>query len=274
MNGVIKKRIYTILQGAEEPTLASRCVGGFIVGLIVLNVLAVILETVQEFEKAHGGQLRAFEVFSVIIFTIEYGLRLWTCTEDPRYARPVSGRLRYVLTPLALIDLVAILPFYLPMFIRCDLRFLRALRLFRMFWLLKIGHYSRSLRLIGQIVKSKREELAVSGFAVIVLLVCASSAMYFIEHDAQPKVFSSIPASMWWAVVTLTTVGYGDIYPVTPLGKFVGAFVTLLGVATVALPAGILAAGFGAALDKRDTKSAKCPHCGKGLNSPTEKGSD
>ncbi|MBT7081035.1 MAG: ion transporter, partial [Chloroflexi bacterium] len=239
-----KSQVFNILNNNLAFTLS-------LVVLIALNVTAVIMETVGDLSDQNASIFRTFEIVSVAVFTAEYLLRIWTCTNDPVYKRPLIGRLRFAITFLALVDIFAILPFYLPMLIPIDLRFLRALRLFRIFRLLKIGRYSESLRLMGNVLKSKREEITIAIFVAFILLILSSSVMYYVEHDAQPNAFPSIPSSMWWGVTTLTTVGYGDISPITALGKFIGAIVAVLGIGLFALPAGILAAGFSEELQKR-----------------------
>jgi len=234
----------------------------FIFTLIILNVLAVILETVNSLSSRYSGYFRTFEVFSVAVFSVEYILRVWYCTSMEKYSRPLTGRLSYMASPLAVVDLLAILPFYLPMFIKLDLRFLRAIRLFRIFRLLKISRYTDSLAVLVRVVKSKKEELFITAFFGIVMIIIASCLMYLTENEAQPGVFSSIPATMWWCIATLTTVGYGDIYPITPLGKTLGSFIAFLGIGLFALPTGILGAGFVEEI-RKDEKEITCPYCGK-----------
>ena len=201
----------------------------FIIVLIILNVLAVIVDTVQSIHLKFGDYFYVFEVFSVVVFTIEYILRVWSCTVNPKFQGPIVGRIRFMLTPLAIIDLLAFLPFYLPMLIPFDLRFLRAIRLIRILRLFKLGRYTESVMQFSRVLKAKRAELLTAVFIIFVLLIVASSLLFYVEHTAQPEKFSSIPEAMWWGVVTLTTVGYGDIYPVTGLGKFLGAIISLLG---------------------------------------------
>ena len=267
----IKTRTFEILEIASTGDTHSRVFDIFIMTLISLNVIAVILETVESFASQYMPFFEAFEVFSVTIFTIEYLLRIWTCTMDKRFNRPIMGRYRFSVTPLAIVDLIAIIPFYIPMIIPLDLRFIRALRLFRFFRLLKMGRYSESFKTFGNVLKAKKEELIVTIFSVLILLIIASSLMYFCENEAQPQVFSSIPATMWWAVATLTTVGYGDIYPITPFGKIFGSIVAILGVGMFALPTGILGSGFIEDIQNKQKKSIFCPHCGKDIDGQPEK---
>ena len=233
--------------------------------LIVLNVISVITESVTSVYEANRLLFDTFELVSVAIFSIEYLIRLWACTAKPEYRRPVVGRILYVLSPLAIIDLVAILPFYLPMLFAIDLRFVRILRLFRMFRILKLGRYSKSLRVLLTVLRNKREELAITLFALVVLIVLAACLMYFAEEEAQPEVFTSIPETMWLAVITLTTVGYGDLYPVTIAGKFLAAVIAMLGIGIFALPAGILSAGFVEETSKSKAEPKYCPNCGEKL---------
>jgi voltage-gated potassium channel len=265
----IKRRVYEIV---ECPTPRHGTRGAldyfdlFIMVLIVVNVVAVMLETIRWAAEDYARPLRAFEIFSVMVFTAEYVLRLWSCTFDPRFAGAIRGRLKFALTPMALIDLLAIAPFYLE-FVTVDLRFIRSLRLFRLFRVFKLARYSTSMRTLVNVLGAKRDELLVTLFVVVVMLVFTSSAMYFAEHEAQPDKFESIPAAMWWGVATLTTVGYGDVFPITPLGKVLGGVIAVLGVGLFALPTGILASGFAEELQKRKRRETLiCPHCGRDVN--------
>ena len=261
----IQNRIYRILEPAEQGDLLSKLFDIFIVTLIILNTIGVMLETVESLAVRFGHWFWKFEIFSVMVFTIEYILRLWSCTANERFARPLVGRLKFAATPMQVIDLLAILPFYIPMIIPFDLRFLRVVRLFRIFRIFKLGRYSESLRILGRVLKTKKEELVTTFFAVSILLVIASSLMYYVEHTVQPAAFPNIPAAMWWGIVTLTTVGYGDVYPVTIAGKVLGAIIAVLGIGLFALPAGILASGFVEEIQKRKQPRI-CPYCGHSLD--------
>ena len=263
----IKRRIYEVIEVAREEDIPSRIFDLSIIILIILNIIAVILGTVRNFYITHQVLLRNFEIISVSVFTIEYLLRLWTATYKEGFEHPFFGRIEYIFTPMAIIDLLAILPFYLPMLIPMDLRFLRILRLFRIFRLFKMTRYSKAMQTLGNVIKEKKEELLVTVFIVFILLLTASSLMYYVEVDAQPDKFSSILDAMWWGVATLTTVGYGDVYPITPLGKFLGAVISLLGIGLFALPTGILASGFGEEIRKNREKKRTiiCPKCGAEL---------
>ncbi len=221
-----------------------------LLALIVLAVCAAILETVPSVRERFGAELHAFDVFSVVVFTIEYVLRLATCTAHPsgRFGEPVRGRLRFALTPMALVDLAAIAPFYLEALLPVDLRFLRVLRLFRIF---KLTRYSAAMSILLGVLRDEARSFGAALFILMVILILAASGIYLVESDVQPEAFGSIPAAMWWAVATLTTVGYGDVTPITAGGKVFGAIVTIVGIGMVALPAGILASAFSDHLRRR-----------------------
>ena len=263
----LRQRVHRLLEPASAGDRTSRIFDICLPVLIAANVLATILGTVDSISTRVGSALRVFETTSVVVFTVEYLLRLWAAPEDPRYVGRLRGRVRFAATPLALVDLAAIVPFYLvlvfPAAIALDLRFLRAIRLMRVFRLFKIGRYSASMKTMARVLRRKKEELGITAFIVMVLLVLASSLMYLAEHEAQPDVFSSIPAAMWWGVETLTTVGYGDAIPSTPLGKVLGMVISILGIGLFALPAGILGSGFVQEIQEARDSRRVCPHCGK-----------
>lgn len=261
----VKTKLYGILETPGGGPV-GRIVDAFLIILIVSNVVMVTLHTMERLALRYGELFWFFELFSVIIFSIEYAFRLWVCTQNPSYRHPVFGRIRYFFTPLAIIDLIAIAPFILPMLIPVDLIFLRALRLLRLLRLLKLGRYSESIRTMASLLKSKKEEIAVSLTMSIILLLIASGLMYFIENAAQPAAFSSIPAAMWWGAMTMTTVGYGDVYPVTPAGKVLAGVIALLGISLFILPAGIIAAGYAAEIQRKKDESFVCPKCGNRIS--------
>lgn len=251
------------MHGFRPEDKASQTVAILLQGLILLNVLAVILGTVSSIESLYGGVLWGFEIFSIVVFTAEYIIRIWSCVEEPQFHHPVFGRLRYATTPLVIIDLMAFLPFYLP-FVVMDTRFLRVIRMFRIIRIAKIGRYSSSLRLILDVLKGKKEGLIIAMGLMTILMVLSASLMYYCEREAQPKAFSSIPAAMWWTVITMTTIGYGDIYPITIAGKILASIIALLGVGMLAIPSGMLGAGFIEEFQKRKANTkTRCPHCGK-----------
>ena len=210
---------------------------------MVLNVAAVVLETVESLYLVHKDIFYYISSVSLIVFTVEYFLRVWSCDVDPNYRNPALGRLRYCLTPLAIIDLMVILPFYLDLAFAADHRFLRSLRVLWTLRLLKLHRYSESLQTIIDVIKAQERELAMSFTAIIFFMVLSSTTIYFLEHDVQPQNFPNIPATVWWSVLTMTTIGM-NVYPETPLGKVIGGLIIILGVATFALPTSILTSGF------------------------------
>ncbi len=242
--------MHDILEVSESDDLFSRIIDFGLIGLITLNVLAIIVESIDAVAVNYQPLFDVFELVSVAIFTAEYLLRVWVCVDDAdaKYRGSIWGRLRYMATPMALIDLIVILPFYLSFVIGIDLRVLRILRLLR---ILKLTRYSGAWALFAAVLYGQRRTLYMAGFLMIIMLVLSASLMYLIEHEAQPKAFADIPSAMWWSLVTLTTVGYGDVTPVTVGGKVLGGFVTILGLGMYALPAAILASGFMQELSKR-----------------------
>ncbi len=264
----LKTRVYALIEAVSKEDINQKHLDSFdifIVVLISLNVVAVILGSFEPLQIRFHSEFVKFEIFSVIVFTVEYLLRLWSCTITPTYAKPFWGRIRFVVSSLAIIDLIAILPFYLPMILPIDLRFLRAVRLLRLLRVFKLGRYSDSMKLFGQVLKNKKSELASALIVLLILLVISSSLLYSVEKEAQPDKFPNIIASMWWGVATLTTVGYGDVYPITWIGKIFGALISLLGIGLFALPTGILSAGFIEAIRDKNCSEKICPNCGADL---------
>jgi len=246
----LRQRVHQVLDIAQADDPVSQVVGYTLVVLIILNVLAVILDSVQAIHDAVGELFSWFEILSVAIFTVEYALRIWSGVESAErsYRHPIFGRLRYAMRPLILIDLIVILPFYFSFLFGIDLRILRVMRLLRVF---KLTRYSGAWSMFAAVIHGQRRPLIMAGYLLAITLVMAASLMYLAENEAQPVAFANIPAAMWWGLVTLTTVGYGDVTPVTSLGKLLGAAVTILGIGMYALPAGILASGFMQELNRR-----------------------
>ncbi len=231
----------------------------FIYILIIINVIALILESYQELREQFGTLFQWIEIFSVLIFTIEYILRLWVADLDKEKK---NSRINFFFSPLGLIDLFAILPFYLPMLFTIDLRVIRILRLLRLLRIFKLGRFSKSLKTISEVLKETKTDLITTIFVAFILLVISSTLMYYVESDAQPEKFASIGHSFWWSVATLTTVGYGDVYPVTGLGKLLSAIIALIGIGFVALPTGIISSAFVEKIQPKKEKSCTCPNCG------------
>lgn len=244
----LRRRVYGLLDESMSAGGAGRLINIVLIVLITLNILAVTLETVESINRRFETYFTLFETFSVLIFSIEYFARLWVCVEDKRYQGVSWPRLRYATSAMALIDLLAILPFFLGLFFKLDLRFLRVLRLLRVF---KLTRYSSAMSLLIDVLLEEASSLFAGFFIMFVLLVLAASGVYLLEHSVQPDKFGSIPAAMWWAVATLTTVGYGDATPITAGGKLFGSLVAVLGVGMAALPAGILASGLVRALEQK-----------------------
>ena len=235
---------------------------------ILLNILIIILESVPSINTEYITWFKEFEIFSLIFFTIEYIARVYSIVEDPRYAHPVRGRIKFLRSGMAIVDLLSILPFYLT-FIPWDLRFLRIFRLMALFRMFKIARYLYALSIFRMVLKDRKEQLVLSFIFVLFILIVTSFIMFYAENEAQPDKFSSIPATMWWGIATLTTVGYGDMVPVTALGKFLGGIFALAGVGLLALPAGILSSGFFEMLHQKNISlkgTKKCPHCGKEIH--------
>ena len=243
--------MHNLLEQTSSGSAANKVVDYFIITLVIANIVAFILSTVPGVEDGYGSLLERFEQFSVLVFTIEYILRIWAAAEFP-FARDEATwltRLKYAVRPLQIIDFIAIAPFYLSFLFAIDLRLLRILRLFR---LLKLARYSPAMQAMVVVFANEKRSLFGALLLMICLLLFASTFMYFAEHVAQPEHFGSVPAAMWWAISTLTTVGYGDVTPVTMFGKILAGFVMLLGLGMFALPIGIIATGFAQETQRRE----------------------
>lgn len=247
-NGGARRRTYELLRTSSDSDSLSRAVDVTLITLIGASVLAVILESIPDIAAAHARAFYWFEAITVAAFSVEYCLRLWCAVEDEDLQlpgkSPLAVRIRYFFSAYALIDLLAVLPFYLvmiPAMGGVDMRFLRCVRVLR---ILKLTRYSSAFEILVTTCKENMRPLAAAFFVLLTVMLLAAMGMYFFERHAQPVAFRSIPDSMWWAVSTLTTVGYGDVTPITTAGKIFGAMITIIGVGMVALPTGILASGY------------------------------
>lgn len=240
---MLKRRIYHLLEGPRAGNTTGRALDAALIVLILLSVAAALFETEPDITSRYQNLLIYAEALCGIAFTLEYLLRVWVCTEDRlnRYTHPWHGRLRYMLSTLALIDLVSALPYWAAVLSPMSIA---DLWLFRVVRVMKLFRFTAAFDIFATVIR-KEGRLLVSGLTIMaVLLVLLSSLMYLIERQAQPDRFGSVPDAMWWGIVTLATVGYGDIVPVTPLGRLVGGFTVVLGLGLFALPTGILASGF------------------------------
>lgn len=265
-----KEKVFDAIEKNTRGSVIGKCFDLLIVTLILLNVAAIVFESFRQIEESYAAGLYEFELFSVIVFSAEYLLRLWTANIKYPELSAFRARIKFIISPMGLIDLFAILPFYLNLIV--DLRFLRIIRLTRMFRLLKLNRYVKTLNMLSQIVKQKKDELIVTFFMTFLLIFISSTLIYYVENEAQPDKFPDIISSIWWAIATLTTIGYGDIYPITGAGKFLGGLIAILGIGFVALPTGIISSGFIEQIGKRPKPEAErstydiCPHCGNKLS--------
>ena len=246
----MKAQLYHILEAGKTSDRASFIFDVAMTLLIIANVVAFSLETVPHISEQHGPKLDLFNIISVAVFTIEYVLRIWVCTEHGPYQRlsAFQARVRFVRTPMMVIDFLAIAPFYLSFIIGIDLRVLRVFRLLRFF---KLARYSPALMSLSRVFWQERRALGAAMIIMSGALLLSSTLLYFIEREAQPEAFGSVPAAMWWSMATLTTVGYGDVVPITAAGRMVGAMVMLFGLGMFALPIGIIATGFSQEIHRR-----------------------
>lgn len=247
----LRRRVFDVIEPAPDSSLATRSFEFFIVALILLNVAAFVVETVPSILAAWGPWLHAFELISVGVFTAEYMARLWTAPEFPFLSRrpELGARLKYASSPSMVIDALAILPFYMSMLVSIDLRVLRVLRLFR---LLKLGRYSPALSTLIRVIANEQRALLGAALLLMMAVLFSATMMYYVEGTVQPDKFGTIPHAAWWAITTLTTVGYGDVTPVTYSGRVIAGLTMITGLCILALPVAIIASGFSQELAKRD----------------------
>ena len=238
-----KKRIYDIIQIGNNEDWVSRSFDVLLIVMILANLFIAIFSTFAVSEPYHR-LLTRIELVTVVAFTVEYALRVWTAEYLYPAVRPAVAVWRYMTSFNGIIDLLSFLPFYLPIFFPAGVVAFRMFRIVRIFRLFQINAYYDALNVIGDVIKSKKDQLLSSIFIILVLMVGASLFMYGLENAVQPQVFQNAFSGFWWAVSTLLTVGYGDIYPITIPGRIFGTILTFLGVGMVAIPTGILSAGF------------------------------
>ena len=241
---------YRLLESETSSSVTAKIITWLLILLIVSNVAAAIVSSEQDYYLSHENTFVIFELISLSIFCFEYLLRVWCCVEAKEYQNTpkFKARVKYIFTPMALIDLIAVLPFVIAMFFAVDLRTLRLIRVLR---LLKLTHYFKGFNIFITVITKESKSIAAAMMVMVFLIIIAASLMHSIEGSAQPEAFGSIIHSFWWAVVTMTTVGYGDVVPVTTVGKIISTFIMLIGVGLVALPAAMLAARFSEELRER-----------------------
>jgi voltage-gated potassium channel len=247
----LRRRVYLLLDQGLGGSRASLIVDRLLVGLILLNLVSVSLESMPRLRAQYASVFAAIEYLSLVVFTLEYALRIWVAAEHGphRHLHPARARLKYILSPEGLVDLIAVLPFWLAPLLPQELQVLQALRILRFF---KIARYSPAMRSLLDVLY--RERRALFGCLVITLgagLLCGV-LMHLAEAKVQPDKLGTIPDALWWAIVTLGTVGYGDVVPLTPLGKFIATGTIFLGLIMMALPVGIIATAFAEQVHRRD----------------------
>ncbi|CAH1387621.1 ion transporter [Candidatus Nitrotoga sp. M5] len=247
----IQVRLYQILESEVKHDRTAKFCTVLISTVVLLNIVAVVLESVNTLYQKWGIYFDLFELFSIILFSIEYLLRIWAngASLPSGQGNTWRGRKAYILSFYGLIDLVALAPYFLQMLMPgLDLRVIRAVRLLRVF---KISHYSTAIEDLVQAIYEERRSFAATLYLLLITVLITSSLMYFAEHKAQPEIFASIPDAIYWAVITLTTVGYGDFTPVTWIGRVISLFTAFLGVCTVAILTGIVASAFANQMARR-----------------------
>lgn len=288
----LRKQIYRLIDedNVAELKINDR-LSSLIMLLIVLSILAVIVQSDAATNAKYEHFFYYFEVFAVIVFSLEYVARVYTARLKYPELTAAQAIRKYMLSPMAIIDLLAILPFYIELFAgmfgvsqHIDLRFIRVLRLMRLLRIFKLNRYNSGMQMIGDVLKEEKEKLFITIFMTSILLVLSSALVFTVEHDAQPEAFPNIYTSMWWAIATLTTVGYGDVYPVTAMGKILAGIIALLGIGLVALPTGILSGSFVQAINDQKELARRekeglplhdeidediCPHCGNHIHKKT-----
>ena len=252
-----KTRVFEMLSKAEDDDRFSKAIDWFIIALIILSIVSIIMESFAELYVEHRLVFQVIEYITIAVFSAEYLLRIWTA--DLLYPDARHPRLKYIFSFMAVIDLLSILPFYMP-FISSSFRFLRLFRLFRILRLLrifKLGRYFEALQIIVKVIRDSGPQLIMSMVICFFVMLFSAAVMYTVENQVQPNQFSNVISSLWWAMCTLTTVGYGDVYPITDVGKFFASVISLVGIGIIAIPTGIIAAGFAEGIRKNQDTGAE-----------------
>lgn len=249
-----REKIYHIVDNEEEQNFVSQAFEIFITTLILTSIITIVLESFDHLRAAYGVYFDYFESVTLGIFTVEYLLRVWTADYKFKEADSWSAAAwKFISSGTGIVDLIAISPifFHLTGLLglgvgarQSDFRFIRILKITRLLRIFKMNSFTNSITVVADVFKEKRHDLGITLFVTFVLLLVSSTIMWYVEGEEQPELFPNILASFWWAIATLTTVGYGDVFPITPLGKFLSGFIALLGIGLVALPAGILSSAF------------------------------
>lgn len=239
----IKKRIFEIIERGNDGDIQSIIFDYFILTLIWINCFSVFIETFS-LNNDIIYVLSKIELFSIVVFSVEYILRVWTADLLYKNEKPLKARIKYIFSFMALIDLFAILPFYIPYVIKVDLRMLRLLRLLRLSRIVKVNRYTEALYKVINVVKKKTAELISAIFMLFLLMVISSILIYYFENPAQPEIYKNAASGLWWSLAIFTSVWLGDVYPITIAGKILCAIMAVLGVALIAVPTGIISSGF------------------------------
>lgn len=246
-----RRRAHLVIDRGAGDDLSAKLVHGGLVALVIVNIAALVLESVPSLAAAYSHVFYWIELVSTVLFTLEYAIRLWVAPEHARYRglSPGAARRTYALSPPALLDFLATVLLYAALLGYGDLKILLLFRLVRFF---KLGRYSPGMASLGAALHAERKALLACVVILIGVMLLSATAMHFVEHDVQPDKFGTIPDAMWWAIVTLTTVGYGDAFPVSPLGKVVASLTAVMGLVMLALPVGIIATAFAQEIHRRE----------------------
>ncbi len=259
----VQEKLYILFE-APNRSRASLILNTVIYSLILISIINLMLMSVPEFQEKYGYIFTIVRNIVMPIFIVEYILRLYASGYLDEY-KGLKGKLRYAITPYAIIDLLSILP-YLLINMGFNSSFIRSLRLLRVFRLLRVRKYAIFIQLMKKIMNNIKEELIVLLFFAFVMLIILSFVVYDLEHEAQPEIFTNIFQTMWWSVATLTTVGYGDMFPITTVGKIITAIISIMGIGFIAIPGGMFASEFISEIKREryegDDKNKKCLKCG------------